>query len=82
VTGSRIRAFVLETLAPSRGLTDVADGDSLVDSGIVDSLGVFQLVAFLEDTFAIRIGDDEITPENFSTIAAIERLVDTRVNRS
>jgi acyl carrier protein len=82
VTAAVIRAFVRDTLAPARGLTEVPDGLSLVDSGIVDSLGIFQLIAFLEDTFAIRVGDEEITPENFETIEAIERLVETRVNRS
>jgi len=73
-----IRAFVVERLAPATGRTGVEDTEDLIDSGVVDSLGIFQLVAFLEERFGITIGDEEITPENFGSIAAIERLVAAR----
>jgi acyl carrier protein len=73
-----IREFVLDRLAPTSGQADVRDEDDLIDSGVIDSLGVFQLVAFLEDRFGIAIGDEEITPENFGSVMAIERLVAAR----
>ena len=63
----RIREFVLTKLEP-RGITQVDDRESLVASGVVDSLGVFQLVAFLEDAFNIRVGDEDIALENFENI--------------
>jgi acyl carrier protein len=77
-TRTTIRAFVTERLAPAVGLTTLGDEDDLIDSGVVDSLGIFQLIAFLEERFGIKIGDEEITPENFGTIAAIDRLVAAR----
>ena len=73
-----IREFVVDRLAPTTGRLDVGDEDDLIDSGVVDSLGIFQLIAFLEERFGIKIGDEEITPENFGTIAAIDRLVAAR----
>jgi acyl carrier protein len=73
-----IREFVLDRLAPASGRTDIGDEDDLIDSGIIDSLGIFQLVAFLEERFGIAIGDEEITPENFGSVMAIERLVASR----
>lgn len=73
-----IRDFVLDRLAPTSGRSDIADDDDLIDSGVIDSLGIFQLVAFLEETFGIAIGDEEITPENFGSVSAIERLVGSR----
>jgi acyl carrier protein len=73
-----IREFVLDRLAPTSGRTDIHDEDDLIDSGVIDSLGIFQLVAFLEERFGIAIGDEEITPENFGSIVAIERLVAAR----
>jgi len=73
-----VRAFIVERLAPATGRTDLDDHDDLIDSGVVDSLGIFQLVAFLEETFRITIGDEEITPENFGSVTAIERLVASR----
>ena len=73
-----IREFVLDRLAPTSGRTHINDEDDLIDSGVIDSLGIFQLVAFLEERFGIAIGDEEITPENFGSIVAIERLVAAR----
>jgi len=73
-----IREFVLDRLAPTTGRTDIGEDDDLIDSGVIDSLGIFQLVAFLEERFGVVIGDEEITPENFASIVAIERLVASR----
>jgi acyl carrier protein len=73
-----IREFVIDRLAPTSGRTDIGDEDDLIDGGVIDSLGIFQLVAFLEETFGIAIGDEEITPENFASVSAIERLVAER----
>lgn len=75
---SVVRAFIATRLAPTAGRTEIADDEDLIDTGIVNSLGIFQLVAFLEERFKISIGDEEITPENFSTIERVERLVAAR----
>ena len=75
---STIREFVLDRLAPTSGRSEIADDDDLIDSGVIDSLGIFQLVAFLEESFGVSIGDEEITPENFASVMAIERLVAER----
>ena len=73
-----IRDFLLGRLAPASGRADIGDEDDLIDAGVIDSLGIFQLVAFLEERFNISIGDEEITPENFGSVMAIERLVAAR----
>jgi acyl carrier protein len=51
------------------------DGDSLLDGGIVDSTGVLELVAFLEERFGIRVEDRDIVPENLDSIEALEAFV-------
>ena len=73
-----ILAFVTERLAPTTGRTEIGDEDDLIETGVIDSLGIFQLVAFLEEHFGVTIGDEEITPENFGSVLAIERLVAAR----
>ena len=70
----QVREFVLEN-ARSKGINQVADDQSLMESGIIDSLGIFRLVAFLEDSFRVRIADDEIVLENFQSINQIEQFV-------
>ena len=72
---AEVEAFVVEEIALGRGIRTIAEDDDLLAGGIIDSLGVTQLVAFLEERFGIRVTDEELTPANFRTIAAIEAFV-------
>jgi acyl carrier protein len=54
--------------------------DPLLESGIVDSLGVLQIVGFLEKEFGVALADDDLTPENFRSIADIAELVGKKRN--
>lgn len=71
----QIREFVRENLAGPKGIASFTDTESLTENGVVDSLGIFRLVAFLEETFGARISDEEITSQNLSSIELIEQLV-------
>lgn len=56
-----------------------ADDDRLLESGRIDSLGVLDLVHFLEEQFGISISDEELLPENFQTVARVTALVQEKV---
>jgi acyl carrier protein len=71
----QIRQYVLEEFAKTKGINQITDEEVLTKNGIIDSMGIFRLVSFLEDTFKIRVGDEEITHDNLESIDAIERLV-------
>jgi acyl carrier protein len=73
-TRDAIRAFVRRRF-PLAATAAVSDEDSLLDSGVIDSLGILDLVAFLETTFGIRVGDEELDPSNFDSIATVARFV-------
>jgi acyl carrier protein len=77
----RIREFVLEECAKSKGIMKITDQEILTKNGVIDSMGIFRLVAFLEDTFNIRIGDEEITHDNLESVNAIENLVLLKVKK-
>ena len=53
----------------------LADSASLIETGIIDSTGVLELVAFLESTFGVKVGDDEMLPENLDSIARVACFV-------
>jgi acyl carrier protein len=53
----------------------LGDDASLLDSGIIDSTGVLEIVAFLEERFGIRVEDRDIVPENLDSIARLEAFV-------
>jgi acyl carrier protein len=48
---------------------------SLLDSGAVDSTGVLEIIAFLEEQFGIQIADDEMVPDNLDSVAKIANFV-------
>src|SRR6266496_1766383 len=68
------RAFILE-YAAGRGVTELKDDEPLLKSNIIDSLGSFRLIAFLEETFPLTIEDTDMVPENFQTLNDIESFV-------
>jgi methoxymalonate biosynthesis acyl carrier protein len=74
-TKDQIRQFVSEELAAAKGVTLVSDDQSLIDNGVVDSLGIFRLVTFLEENFGVKIGDEEISADNLASVDLIEQLV-------
>ncbi|MGC1226934.1 MAG: acyl carrier protein [Candidatus Sulfotelmatobacter sp.] len=71
----QIRQFILEELASAKGISEFSDDESLMANGVIDSLGIFRLVTFLEENFGVRVGDEEITADNLSSVDTIEQLV-------
>ena len=70
----KVRAFVLE-YAAGRGVTEVKDDENLLQTNIIDSLGSFRMIAFLEETFPLTIEDMDMLPENFQTLNAVETFI-------
>ncbi len=71
----QIRNFILENLASVKGITSFQDDESLMDNGVIDSLGIFRLVSFLEEDLGVRVSDEEINPENLKSVDTIEQIV-------
>jgi acyl carrier protein len=70
----RVREFILESYyVPDPSA--VTDDVSLIDSGLVDSTGMLDLVLFLESEYGIRVRDDETTPDNLETISRIATYI-------
>jgi acyl carrier protein len=67
---------VVEALLVKRGVTSVAASQNLTEVGLT-SLDMVNLMLAIEDEFGIEIPERQMTPANFRTIAAIERLVST-----
>lgn len=63
-----IREFLIEELRENGFYEGVRDDQSLIDAGIIDSLGVLKLLAFLDETFGVIPSEEELNPENLSSI--------------
>jgi acyl carrier protein len=75
---ARIRLYVRDTFLYMRPGFALGDDDRLLERGIIDSMGVLELIAFLEAEFGIAVGDDDVTEENLGTLASIDRYVASR----
>jgi acyl carrier protein len=65
----QIRQYVCENFILGQEELKLADHHSFLDSGIIDSTGILELVAFIEESFAIEILDEEMIPENLDSIS-------------
>ncbi len=66
-----VRQFIISNFYVANP-ADLKDDTSLLDSGMVDSTGVLEVIAFLESEFGISVADNEIVPDNLD---ALERIV-------
>lgn len=71
---TEIREYLLAHRA-SDEVEDFSDDESLLETGVLDSVAMIDLIAHLEGTYTIQISEDDMTPENFETVEAIVAYV-------
>jgi len=64
-----VRAYIIENFLFGDAEPLADDTMSLLDGGIIDSVGVMELVAFLEQEFGVKVADEELVPENLDSVA-------------
>jgi len=70
----RIQAFVLEKFPLARN-AGIGKDTPLLEKGILDSLGILDVVGFLETEFSIVVNDEELVPENFQSLGTLSAFV-------
>jgi acyl carrier protein len=70
-----IREYVSHNLLFSDNGFEYHDDDSFLQEGIVDSVGVLELVLFVEETFGISVDDQEVTPDNFDSVSKLANFI-------
>jgi len=78
-TLKEIHDYMLAEFASER--SSFAPGENLLAQGILDSMGMLKLVTFLEEHFGIETSDDDLVPENFTTLEMIRDFVDRKRKR-
>ena len=73
---AKIKDFIMTEVSPDLHLERIDDDEALIESGIIDSLGILKILAFLDETFGIDLSAEEIKPENFRTLRSICNLID------
>ncbi len=74
---SEVKQYIVSNF-PVAKRKKVQYDDVLLESGIIDSLGVMEIVHYLVDRFEIEIDEDDLVPENFRTVRSISELVNIK----
>ena len=58
---------------------EIKDDDSLLEMGVIDSVGMLELVNFIESKYSIKVDEDELMPENFESLKAIQDFLTEKI---
>jgi acyl carrier protein len=72
---SEIRLFIVDNFLFGEGGNGLENKDSLLENGLVDSTGILELVAFIQQNYKITIQDEEIVPANLDSVDKIASFV-------
>ena len=78
----QIREYVVEAFLLGQDESALKDDESFLESGLIDSTGVLELIQFAEETFDITIADEEMIPENLDSIDLLVRFVGSKIGAS
>ena len=74
----KIKHYILENYLFTDDATALASGDSLLERGIIDSTGVLEIIAFLEEEFGVVVEDEEMVPENLDSVDNLVAFVERK----
>ena len=74
----QVRHFILSNYLFTDDQNSLVDTASLMQSGHMDSTGILELIMFLEETFGIKVLDDEMIPANLDSVTSVVAFVDRK----
>ena len=71
----RVRNFIQENFLYMRSNFQLDDDDRLLEKGVIDSMSLVEMIAFIEREFGVKAMEEEISDANFGSLAGIGRFV-------
>ena len=75
----KIRTFIIDNFLFGAKDARVGDDQSFLESGIIDSTGVLELVSYVEESFAVEVKDEDLVPDNFDSISKLAAYIQAKV---
>jgi acyl carrier protein len=72
---AQVSQYIVENFLFSSDTSLLGADESFLDRGLIDSTGMLEVILFLEETFGIKIADDEMIPENLDSVSKISAYV-------
>lgn len=80
IVRQQLRQFVVDTFLVGDEAANFTDSDSFMRKGIIDSTGVLELIAFLEERYGFAPEDDEMLPSNLDSIDNLITYIKRKTN--
>jgi acyl carrier protein len=75
---NQLRNFIIDNFLFGKDSLQLSDDDSFLEKGLIDSSGVLELVGFLEESFGIKVNDNELIPENLDSVNRLLGYLDRK----
>nr|WP_297351779.1 acyl carrier protein [uncultured Caldimonas sp.] len=75
----QVRAYILDNFLMGAQGTSFGDADSFMEQHVLDSTGFLELITFLEETYSIKVDDEEMVPENLDSLDNVDAFVQRKL---
>jgi len=75
----KLKVFIIDKFLLGVSSKALNDDDSFLEKGIIDSTGVLELVSFIEETFNIKVEDEELVPDNLDSLDKLTSYVEKKI---
>jgi len=76
----QVRQYILENFLFSNDKSLLGLDESFLERGLIDSTGMLEVILFLEETFGVKVADDEMIPENLDSVSKIAGFVQSKTS--
>lgn len=74
----KIRDFILENYLFTDDQSELNNGDSFLEQGIIDSTGIMEVIYFIEEQFSIAVEDEEMIPDNLDSVNNLMKFISSK----
>ncbi len=64
----QVREFIVESFMMGQDESELSNGESFLESGLIDSTGILEIVTYLEESFEVEVADEEMIPQNLDSV--------------
>ena len=77
-----LKQFITENYLRASGFDGIDDRDSFMEMGLIDSTGILELLEFVEETFTIRVEDEEVVPDNLDSLERLTSFIESKMKHA
>jgi acyl carrier protein len=74
----QVRQYILENFLFSTDTSLLGEDESFLERGLIDSTGMLEVILFLEESFGVKVADDEMVPENLDSVNRIAAFIERK----